>query len=165
MIDPRAEYAQRLENRLRIAAAQVDLHIRYGNAKLATLVVGAMLAWLSLGKGLFSPWWLLAVILLYAVLVVLHERTMQSRAHAQSGARFHREGLDRIEDHWAGSGQPGDRFRDPKHPYTDDLDIFGRNCLFELLSSARTPMGEDRLAQWLRSPSPVGEVLERQKLV
>ena len=165
VIDPRAEYAQRLEDRLGIVAARDRLHVRLGNAKLATLVIGAVLAWLSLSKGFFSPWWLSAAVFLYSALVVLHERAVQSRDCAQSAAVFYRQGLARIEDRWPGSGQSGDRFRDANHLYTDDLDIFGRGCLFELLSSARTPMGENRLADWLRGPSPLNSVLERQKLV
>jgi hypothetical protein len=70
-------------------------------------------------------------------------------------------GLARIEDRWSGTGATGDRFRDPKHVYADDLDLFGRGCLFELLSTARMPMGENRLAEWLRSPSPAQVVVER----
>jgi hypothetical protein len=45
--------------------------------------------------------------------------------------------------------------------YVDDLDIFGRGCLFELLSTARLPMGENRLAEWLRQPSSPAEIRER----
>ena len=70
-----------------------------------------------------------------------------------------------MEDKWAGTGETGERFRDPKHTYADDLDLFGRGCLFELLSTARLPMGEKFLAQWLRSPSRLAAVVERQALV
>ena len=63
-------------------------------------------------------------------------------------------GIARIEDRWAGTGQTGDRFRDPNHVYAADLDLFGRGCLFELLSTARLPMGENQLAHWLKTPSP-----------
>src|SRR6185437_7140260 len=61
--------------------------------------------------------------------------------------------------------QTGERFRDANHVYADDLDLFGRGCLFELLSTARLPMGESRLASWLREGSEVAAILERQKLV
>jgi hypothetical protein len=37
--------------------------------------------------------------------------------------------------------------------------------LFELLSTARLPMGENRLAQWLRDGSALDEILARQKLI
>jgi len=165
VIDPRAEYAQRREARRQIVSIQDRRHLQLGNAKLATLLAGAALAWLSLDKDFFSARWLLPIVVLYMALVIFHERAVRSRDRAQFSVAFYRQGLERIEDRWAGCGQPGERFRDAKHPYSDDLDIFGRGCLFELLSSARTPMGEDRLAKWLRGPSSLTEVLERQALV
>ncbi len=45
--------------------------------------------------------------------------------------------------------------------YASDLDLFGKSSLFQLLSTARTRMGEDTLANWLLSPSPLERILER----
>jgi hypothetical protein len=49
--------------------------------------------------------------------------------------------------------------------YAEDLDLFGRGCLFELLSTARLPMGERQLASWLSKGSELAAILERQKLI
>jgi DNA mismatch repair ATPase MutS len=70
-----------------------------------------------------------------------------------------------MEDRWAGSGETGERFDDPHHVYASDLDLFGNASLFQLLSTARTRMGEDTLAQWLLSPSSVDEIRERHAAV
>ncbi|MGA7913935.1 MAG: hypothetical protein WCA00_01770, partial [Candidatus Acidiferrales bacterium] len=56
-------------------------------------------------------------------------------------------------------------FRDAKHVYADDLDLFGKGCLFELLSQARLPMGEECLARWLTAPSPVPAIHERHSVI
>jgi hypothetical protein len=64
-----------------------------------------------------------------------------------------------------GTGQTGERFNDPHHAYATDLDLFGRSGLFELLSTARTRMGEETLARWLLSPSPVEQIGERHTAV
>ena len=37
--------------------------------------------------------------------------------------------------------------------------------MFELLSTARLPMGENQLASWLQMPSARIEILERQKII
>ncbi len=84
-----------------------------------------------------------------------------ARDLAQRAAAFYRNGLARMADRWSGNGQTGERFDDPHHVYASDLDLFGRGSLFELLSTARTRMGEERLAQWLLSPSPVEQIRER----
>ena len=49
--------------------------------------------------------------------------------------------------------------------YAADLDLFGHGNLFELLSTARTRMGERTLAAWLLSPAPTSTVLQRQQSI
>jgi predicted ATPase len=163
--DPRSEYSKRLENFLQIVAAKNRLHIQVGNFKLAIVAAGLVLAWFCLHKEAFPYYWLAIPVLLYLALALSHERILRRRAEAESAAAFYRRGIARIEDRWAGMGQPGDRFRSEQHVYADDLDLFGRGCLFELLSTARLPMGENQLATWLSSPSLKADILERQVLV
>jgi hypothetical protein len=163
--DPQAEYAARLETRRQAVERHERIHIRAGNAKLATLVAGLTLAWISLSRHLISPYWLFAPAALYAALAVWHERILRARTLAERAVVFYQHGIARIEDRWPGQGTPGDRFRDEKHVYAEDLDLFGRGSLFELLCTARTPMGESRLAQWLLAASPVPAIHERHAMV
>ncbi len=165
MSDPRAEYSKRLATYLEIISSKNRLHIRVGNLKLAIIVAGLLLAWFCFHRESLSSYWLLLPIALYAAFAILHEQILRSRARAETAAAFYRKGIARIEDHWPGTGQPGDRFRDENHVYADDLDLFGRGSLFELLSTARLPMGENWLAKWLCSPSSKSAILERQGLV
>ena len=102
---------------------------------------------------------------LFAVVAVYHARILRARDLAQRAAAFYRNGLARIADRWSGSGQIGERFFDPHHVYASDLDLFGRGSLFELLSTARTRMGEGTLAQWLLSPSSIEQIRERHGAV
>jgi hypothetical protein len=172
-LDPHAEYSRRLEVHTRTIAAQERLHVRAGYAKVTLIFAGLLIMQLALGEELFSLYWLLIPIGLYTILVFYHERVLRARARANIAAEFYRKGLARIEDRWAGTGESGERFRDPKHPhaspYADDLDIFGRGCLFELICTARMPMGQDRLAQWLSAgtarPGIAAEIMERQQSV
>jgi hypothetical protein len=163
--DPHAEYSKRLKAHLQTIAEKERAHIRLGNSKLAVIVIAVVLVWLSLGKHLLTLGWVAAPVIVYVVLAILHELTVRSRTRAETAASFYRKGIARIEDRWAGTGEAGERFRDAKHIYADDLDLFGRGGLFELLSTARLPMGENRLAAWLCSPARVPEIIERQKLV
>ena len=162
--DPRAEYSRRLALHQKLAAELERRHIRAGNIKLALIVAGIAIAIAILDR-LLSPYWILAPFLLFIVFIVLHERILRAKSHAETAATLYRNGLARLDDKWAGTGSTGDRFRDPKHVYAEDLDLFGRGCLFELLSTARLPMGEERLASWLAQPSPVHEVTDRQQTV
>jgi hypothetical protein len=163
--DPRAEYSRRLEVHLKNVAAEEANHRRFGNFKLAVIAAAIVVGWLALHSALFSPRWILLPVFVYLLLAIFHERTLRARKRAESAAAFYQRGIARIEDNWTGSGSSGARFRDPKHVYSEDLDIFGEGCLFELLSTARLPMGEEFLARWLSAGSPVPQVRERQQVV
>ena len=163
--EPKAEYSIRLEKYLSAIAGKDRAHLRAGYAKLAVIAAGLLLMWFVLGSHLLTPYWLIAPLAAYLLLTILHGRVLRAKARAETAAEFYRKGIARIEDRWAGGGQTGERFRDANHVYADDLDLFGRGCLFELLSTARLPMGESRLASWLREGSEVAAILERQKLV
>jgi MutS domain V len=163
--DPHAEYSRRLGNYETLAASKNRLHMRIGNTKLAVIAAGLLLIYLSLAKQFLQPAWLLAPVATYLVLAAIHEQILRAHHRAQTAAAYYKKGIARIDDRWLGTGQTGDRFRDENHVYDDDLDLFGRGSLFELLSTARLPMGESRLAQWLLSPSSKPEILERQALV
>jgi hypothetical protein len=162
---PHTDYTQRLAAREQTVVAKDALHKQIGNAKLATVIVAIVLIWLSLKDEVISTYWLALPIAIYAALALAHEFALRALAHARCGVAFYQRGLARLEDRWPGTGASGERFRNPKHVYADDLDIFGIGCLFELLSTARLPMGEERLAQWLTTASPVPEIHERQKVI
>ena len=101
-----------------------------------------MVAAVSLGAGRISPWWLLLPIVALIVLVVIHDRVDRALRRAARGIAYYERALARVENRWIGTGSQGERFRDPRHVFSDDLDLFGRGSLFELLSTARTGMGE-----------------------
>ncbi|HSJ96235.1 MAG TPA: DNA mismatch repair protein MutS, partial [Myxococcota bacterium] len=95
-------------------------------------------------------------------LVLSHDRLLRRVAAAERAAAWYDDGLARLDATFAGRGNPGERFRDPHHPYADDLDLFGPGSLFELLCRARTTAGEDLLAAWLCAPAAPEVVRARQ---
>lgn len=165
MAEPKLEYSKRLEEFQKKIAEKDAEHLRVGYAKLAVLGAALVLLWCVFSQRWVTAWWLAAPIVGYAGLATLHRRVLTAKNRANTAAEFYRKGIARIEDRWAGSGQTGERFRNANHVYAEDLDLFGKGCLFELLSTARLPMGENRLAEWLTAGSESGEILERQKLV
>jgi hypothetical protein len=159
------EYRKRLD-RWRSEHARNDLlHRRLGNARLASGLLAVVVAAMSLGAGRISPWWLLLPIVALIVLVVIHDRVDRALRRAGRGMAYNERALARLDNRWIGAGNQGERFRDPSHVFADDLDLFGRGSLFELLSTARTRMGERVLADWLLSPGEPKEVAERQESV
>jgi hypothetical protein len=119
----------------------------------------------SIGTSMISPWWLAAPVVIFVILAIELHRLDQERESSKRGVAYYERAIGRIEDRWIGTGSQGERFRDSKHVYADDLDLFGRGSLFELLSTARTGAGERTLAEWLLGPGQREEVAARQEAV
>ena len=96
----------------------------------------------SLGAGLDLAVVAAAPAVVFIALAIVHGRVDPRSLRSRPRRRLLRTALARLGNHWIGKGNQGERFRDPKHVYADDLDLFGRGSLFELLSTARTAAGE-----------------------
>ncbi len=164
-LQPKTEYESRLA-RWRSAFDREDRTFRaLGNYRLLTAIAGVVLAYLAFGPLSVPVWSLLFPIAIFIVLVIWHERVHRRQSFASRGISYYQRALARIADQWMGTGNPGERFRDGEHVYADDLDIFGRGSLYQLLCTARTAAGEEMLAEWLRAPSTTDQVVARQLAV
>jgi hypothetical protein len=147
--DPRSAYIERLKAR-RLAVARHEQRYRtISNVRLLVFLTAAVLAWLVWGRQAISAFWLGLPAALFICLIAAHERVSRARRAAGRAVAHYERALARLDGKWAGHGEAGERFLDAAHPYAADLDLFGHGSLFELLSSARTRMGEETLAGWL----------------
>jgi hypothetical protein len=151
--DPRILYTERLAERRADIAHHQQHHRRLGHGKLGMAACGVGLVWLALSQGAFSILWVLAPIAGFVALVVIHEKLLKEMERRKRAARFFEKALARLDGNWAGTGEAGDRYSEAAHPYAVDLDVFGKGGVFELLCTARTRIGEDRLAEWLKAPA------------
>lgn len=161
---PAEVYSRRLGGLKASQAADQKRERRLGYAKLVVAAVTLVAAFLFLHylKGLEA---LPLLIGTFLVLAVLQEKRIRRIRFRTRAIDFFERGLARIEDRWAGSGETGERFLGPLHPYARDLDVFGAGSLFELLCTARTRAGEETLAAWLLAAAPVDVLKARQTAV
>ena len=72
----------------------------------------------------------------------------------------------RLTGEWVGSGDWGEEFRDPDHPFAEDLDLLGEGSLFELLAPPSfTVVGRSALADWLLKPCSAQSAVQRQEAI
>ncbi|MGZ3461465.1 MAG: MutS-related protein, partial [Archangium sp.] len=71
-------------------------------------------------------------------------------------------GIARCTGGWHTLPEKGERFANPEHLCTPDLDVFGQGSVFQLMNETATRAGEERLAAWLSRPAQAEEVRARQ---
>lgn len=102
--------------------------------------------------------------LLFGILVRFHNRVGRQRDIATNLHKLNEQEIQRMDHHFHELPE-GIEFKVKGHPYTHDLDIFGRNSLFQLINRTTTPTGGYRLASWLSGPATEKEIKERQTAV
>jgi hypothetical protein len=163
--DPRPEYVQRLEALKTTKALYERQHRRLGIGKLALGGVTLVVIGLALVAKLVSVLWVPAPLFVIVVLAVIHERVLKRRDRCSRTVAYYERALARIDNRWMGTGETGERFQNPSHPYSRDLDLFGVGSLFELLCTARTRAGQEALAKWLLAPASPDQVRARQAAI
>ena len=163
-MSPAEEYARRLQDRAQRVAHFEKIHARLGNFRLILALVAGVEVWLIFHSDI-SPWWLTAPVVIFAAIAVYHSRILREQELAKRAVTVYSNGLARIEDRWHDIGSIGECFNNPHHVYASDLDLFGKGGLFQLLSTARTGMGEDTLANWLLAPSSAQQIRERHACI
>jgi len=164
--DPRADYTRHLEARRAQLAEAIRRHVSFGNLRAAVFLAGLAAAYAAFVWSWFSGWWLLAFAAAFFWAGGQLERAINTRARFTRSVMFYERALARLDGRWAGTGgETGERFLHDEHLYAHDLDLFGEASLFELLSSARTRIGEDTLAAWLKAPADPSTVRGRQQAV
>ena len=158
---PAIEYERRLVLRRERLRAELASSTQIGNARLAVFALGILVTWFSAthGGGIAIPG--LITLAALVALFVAGDRFERRIRFARRGAEYYERALDRVRLRRNPNGETGERFLDPEHPYAFDLDLFGKNSLFQFLSVCRTGAGQQRLADWLLHPASPSEIAER----
>jgi hypothetical protein len=161
---PAAVYASRLHalNLAQTADQRREILLGYSKLVVAAFTLICVLLLLHYQKAIE---FLVLPVGVFIVLAALHDKLIRQLRMRSRAIEFYERGLARLEDRWTGTGESGERFLDPLHPYARDLDLFGKGSLFDLLCTARTRAGEETLAAWLLAAAPMDEILARQEAV
>jgi hypothetical protein len=134
----REEYSARQQN-LEAVAACFSRRSIWAIATCAASIVLLVLPFL-LRSDLHSPF--AAALVIPALAAVWQIRTFprhrRRAVDAAHRAAFYERGIDRIDGGWPGKGSAGIEFARDRHPYQDDLGIFGKGSLFERLATTRS---------------------------
>lgn len=86
----------------------------------------------------------------FFILVKVHNRLFIRKEWLETQARIIQEELQALSGDYS-SFEDGKEYANPEHPYSFDLDIFGRRSLFQSINRTCTFFGKVRLAEWLQN--------------
>ncbi|WP_304321191.1 MutS family DNA mismatch repair protein [Phocaeicola plebeius] len=84
------------------------------------------------------------------ILVKIHNRFFIRKEWLETQARIIQEELQALSGDYS-SFEDGKEYVNPEHPYSFDLDIFGRRSLFQSINRTCTFFKKNRLAKWLQN--------------
>ena len=100
----------------------------------------------------------------FVILVKWHNRVKYARNHARFLAKINEDEQKRVEGKLS-DFKSGEEFKSDTHYYSNDLDIFGRNSIFQLLNRSTTLTGRKVLADWLLAPAEKATIIKRQEAI
>lgn len=103
---------------------------------------------------------------IFIYLVVRHERLKDSMKYTTLLRDINACSLKRLKGEWNTFTDDGGGFKDSSHSYTGDLDIFGKNSLFQWINTANTFIGRRKLSElFLGVLGNSDDIRERQEAV
>lgn len=165
MMSPREVYLSRETEFSGSAERLKKLSDRLSMARLAAFAGGLVLFAVLLSFSVIAAVVTLAVALvLFAWLVIKYETTEKSRKRYLHLAEINRLELKCLEGDFSGF-KSGEEYAERDHPYSYDLDIFGKASLFQYMCRTTSKPASDRLAEYLKQPGTLEEILLRQEAV
>lgn len=106
----------------------------------------------------------LVFFLIFIVLVKRHNKLISKKNTVLNLIDINIEALKRINGQWKEFDDSGEEFIDAEHNYSYDLDIFGKNSLFQWINTCSTTIGRVKLKKLLAYPDlSLDNIIERQK--
>lgn len=85
----------------------------------------------------------------FFILVKIHNRLYFQKEELETRLRLNQHELKGLEGDYSAFDE-GREFIQPEHPYSYDLDLFGRKSLFQAIDRTCTPIGKQTLAAWMQ---------------
>lgn len=126
----------------------------------------ALLSFISFYKsGYINIAWITLVlyILIFAYLVIIHSREINRRKYIMSLHDINKSSILRFEDGWKVFQDTGEEFKNEGHPFSGDLDIFGKASLFQWINTAKTKLGRRRLKELLTQEAEGPEEIKKRQ--
>ena len=105
--------------------------------------------------------------LIFVFFAYQHNIKINRKKELEIYLNINQKGINRIKGQFKEEIDDGKEYLNEKHPFVNDLDVFGRSSLFQMINSTKTKFGREKLVKILslkKLPSKE-EVIKRQEAI
>ena len=123
--------------------------------------IGLAIFLVSIGW-LFVIAWIVIFLVSFSRLLRYHGKISKERQLTDALISLNENEIKSLDNDHSGFTK-GERFQDDKHPYSNDMDLFGEHSVFQLLNRTATVFGENKLAEVLTNKLLKEEITKYQQ--
>lgn len=106
---------------------------------------------------------LFASIIFFLYLVIMHQKVIDEVKRFGNLAEINRKCICRMDGSWTDFSLNGESYKNTKHNYSNDLDIFGNASLFQWINTTNTYYGSETLKNLLINPDKNSEYIKKRQ--
>lgn len=143
----RDRYIRRKEEFSRLSAEQKRTGSLISHLRTFVFLIGAGGGGYLLYRGQYRLGGIVLVtgVLLFFHLIIKHEELKQKLRRTELLISLNETGLARLDGRWNEFADMGEEYIDPDHPFSNDLDLFGKASLFQWINATTTYFGRQHL--------------------
>lgn len=151
----RDKYQKRIKQYSRRIETLQSIMDRLVKAKIAIIIIAIILLVISyeIEQLLVGSVFTVIAGVVFVVLQTRHKKIMDFNADLSKLREINKKGLARTNGQWRSFEDDGSDFVSKDHPYGEDLDIVGKDSLFQWINMCETPWGRQALAHKLLYPT------------
>lgn len=106
-------------------------------------------------------------IILFVTIAFIHNNVINKKNRKMLLLEFNENGIKRLNGQWKEFRDIGEEYIDSNHNFSSDLDVFGKNSLFQWINTTRTIFGRNELAKMmiLNNLPTKYDIIDRQEAI
>lgn len=136
--------------------------------RLVTIILALALTYIfiKVERSPYISYGMISSYALFIFLIIKHANISSKLKRAKCMIAINQKYVDRMNNKWVDFSDSGEENLDADYPYLEDLDIFGKESLFQLINTTNTFYGRKKLIRLLKKPEKnIEDILDRQEAV
>ncbi len=137
-----------------------------GWSRLAILILGGLIDYFLYRDNKIGTIIIVTIIFIgiFLALIIYHNSIFEYKNRLDLLIKINEKGLKRISGQFREFKDKGIEYLEEEHPFTNDLDVFGNNSIFQYINSTVTDGGREKLAKLLKREKVLSniDIKERQ---